>query len=61
LGKAPPPKAQQPSWEIFIAADLGLIVPIGDTGNRLSLDVGFAGAQRAHEGLYSLSVADSQH
>ena len=57
----PPPKARQPSWEIFIAADLGLIVPIGDTGNRLSLDVGFASAQRAHEGLYSLSVADAQH
>lgn len=59
-GTPPRPKAQQPSWEIFIAADLGLIVPIGDTGNRLSLDVGFASAQRAHEGLYSLSLADSQ-
>lgn len=56
----PPPKAQQPRWDVIIAADVGLIVPIGDTGNRLSLDVGFAGAQRAHEGLYSLSLADSQ-
>jgi hypothetical protein len=61
LQTPPPPKARQPSWEIYITADLGLIVPIGNTGNRLSLDLGFAGAQRAHEGLYSLSVADSQH
>jgi hypothetical protein len=61
LGKAPPPKAQQPSWEIFIAADLGLIVPIGDTGNRISVDVGMAKALRANQGLVSFSAADAQH
>lgn len=59
-GKLPPPTAKRPHLEFFVTADVGLIVPIGDTGNRISLDLGFASAQRANEGLYSLSLADSQ-
>lgn len=61
-GLPPPPRteAKLPTWDAFLTFDVGLIVPIGETGNRLSLDVGMAKALRANQGLASFSLADSQ-
>lgn len=61
-GLPPPPRteAKRRSWDAFLTFDVGVIVPIGETGNRLSLDVGMAKALRANQGLASFSLADSQ-
>lgn len=60
-GLPPPPRTEAllPTWDAFLTFDVGMIVPIGETGNRLSLDVGMAKALRANQGLASFSLADS--
>lgn len=49
-----------PRTELYLAGGLGLVVPVGDTGNRLSLDVSLGLALRDHTGIGSLSLADAQ-
>jgi hypothetical protein len=49
-----------PSTELYLAFGAGVLVPVGDTGNRLSLDVSVARALRDVAGLVSLSIADAQ-
>jgi hypothetical protein len=49
-----------PKTELFLAFDLGLVVPLGDTGNRLSADLGFAYATRGSAVVMSASVAEAQ-
>ncbi|MBK9035983.1 MAG: hypothetical protein IPL61_32835 [Myxococcales bacterium] len=46
--------------EVFWLADVGLVGVLGDTGQRLSVDLGWAGALVADELLIELSAADSQ-
>ena len=55
-----PPRHHVPVLDFYIGLDLGLIVPLGDTGNALSLDLGGAVPVRAHKLLLSASAADSQ-
>ena len=38
---------------------LGLGVPIGETGNRLSIDLGFAPALRSDTSALTLSIGDA--
>jgi hypothetical protein len=56
----PPPEnqARVPRTELFVATDVGVIIPTGDT-NRLSLDFGFAWATRAKDLVVSLNAADA--
>jgi hypothetical protein len=61
-GPPPPPVvAKTASWDAFLTFDADLLVPVGDTGNRISVDVGMAKALRANQGLVSFSAADAQH
>lgn len=46
--------------DVFWLADVGAVGVLGATGQRLSIDLGLAGALRAGEGLLELSAADSQ-
>ncbi len=46
---------------IYTFADVGLIVPLGDTGHELSLDLGAANGLLQKGGLAGLSIADSFH
>lgn len=57
-----PPSEPAPSvhTELYWFADAGAVGLIGDTGNRVSLDVGFAQPLTNSEGVYAISVADSQ-
>ena len=54
------PRYHVPKLDFYFGLDLGVIVPFGDTGNGLSLDLGAAVPVRAHELLMSASAADSQ-
>ena len=49
-----------PQTELYFYADLGLLAPIGDTGNRISLALGVAQALRRHVPFVALTAADSQ-
>ena len=57
---APSPRFHTPKLDLYLGLDLGLLVPLGDTGNRLSLDLGAAMALRARKLLSSVSAADTQ-
>jgi hypothetical protein len=46
--------------DIVFALDTGLVVPLGDTGNRISLDLGVAYALFTDDVLFALSAADGQ-
>lgn len=51
-----------PSTQLWIVGDVGLLVPIGDTGNQASVDLGLArtlGAEDANV-MGALSIADGQ-
>lgn len=50
-----------PRTELYLALGLGLVVPVGDTRNQLSLDLSLGRALRDGSGLGSLSIADAQH
>jgi len=50
-----------PRTEIYLVGGLGLVVPVGDTGNQLSLDVSLGRAMRDHSGIGALSIAEAQH
>jgi len=52
--------APAPRSDVFWVIDLGVVGVVGDTGNRVSVDLGMAGAMRAGEGLISISAADAQ-
>lgn len=54
------PTYDVPHFDFYLGLDLGLIVPIGDTGNALSLDLGAAFATRARKLLLSQSLGESQ-
>ena len=53
-------KRLRPRTELFVAFDFGLAVPLGDTGNRLSLDLGVAYPLRADDAIFEASFADAQ-
>jgi hypothetical protein len=55
-----PGKYAVPKLDFYIGVDLGLIGPLGDTGNAVSLDLGAAVPMRQHSLLLSASAADSQ-
>ena len=59
---APPEQTNlaRPRTELFVAFDLGFLVPLGSTGNTISADVGAAFAPRANDLVLSLSAADAQ-
>ena len=50
-----------PRTELYLALGLGLVVPVGDTGNQLSIDLSLGRAMRDRSGIGSLSIADAQH
>ena len=54
------PVFRTPAVDAFLTFDAGALVPIGDTGNRLSLDLGAAIALRAGQLLVSANTADAQ-
>ena len=57
----PPPSIYGvPHTDLFLGVDVGLLAPLGGTGNALSLDAGTALPLRAREVLLSASAADSQ-
>jgi hypothetical protein len=47
--------------EFYVYATIGTVVPLGDTGNALSLDFGLAKPLRDDTGYVGLSLADTQH
>jgi hypothetical protein len=47
--------------EVYWYGSLGLVVPLGDTENALSLDFGAAEALRDGAPFFGLSLADTQH
>lgn len=53
----PPPPVRS---DVFWVVDLGVVGVVGDTGNRVSLDAGFARAVRADDALVGVSIADGQ-
>ena len=58
--KLPGSTLHRPRTELFVALDLGFLVPLGATGNRLSGDVGLAYATQDNNLVVSLSAADAQ-
>lgn len=54
--RPPPQHLRAPRTELFIAADVGVVIPTGDVQNG-SLDLGLAFATRAKEVVMSLSAA----
>ncbi|HEU0032854.1 MAG TPA: hypothetical protein VFQ53_19615 [Kofleriaceae bacterium] len=54
------PQSRLPRTELFPYGSVGALVPVGATGNRLSVDAGFAIAVREDIGLMSLSFGDAQ-
>lgn len=49
-----------PHADVVLALDAGLVVPLSDTGNRLSLDLGIAYALFTDDTLLALSAAEAQ-
>jgi hypothetical protein len=60
LNQRAPQIFRKPTIELYLGFDVGAIVPLGDTGNALSLDLGAAIPMRARSVLISASTADSQ-
>lgn len=58
-GPPAPASNKIPKADLFPYVDAGLVIPIGDTGNRLSLDLGLAAALQSDTVLISLSAADA--
>lgn len=58
LGAPDPPRS--PRSDVFWLVDVGAVGLVGDTGNRLSIDLGMAGAMIVDDGVFALSVADGQ-
>ena len=56
----PKPDYAVPKLDLYLGLDLGVIVPFGDTGNRLSLDIGAAHPMRSRSMLVSASAGDQQ-
>jgi hypothetical protein len=54
------PEVHLPRTELYLIGDIGAIVPIGDTHNRLSADVGLAAALLHKGGLFALSLGEAQ-
>jgi hypothetical protein len=54
------PRFRTPKAEIYLIAGLGVVVPLGDTDNRLSLDVSVGKALREGAGVIALTAADRQ-
>ena len=46
---------------LYLTIDPGFVVPLGDTGHALSLDVGLAFGARGGTGFEALSIADRVH
>ncbi len=46
--------------ELYVIADGGAVGLLGDTGNRISIDLGYALALRADEVVIAASIADAQ-
>lgn len=60
-GPAPAPDGPDaPRSDVFWTVDVGLVGLLGDTGNRVSLDLGLAAAIRASDGVLALSLGDRQ-
>ena len=47
--------------EFYLYGSLGVDVPLGDTDNAVSLDLGVAGSLRDGAPFFGLSLADTQH
>lgn len=47
--------------EFYVYGSIGTVVPLGDTGNALSLDFGAAESLRDGAPFFALSLADTQH
>ncbi|MFN0252247.1 MAG: hypothetical protein ACKV2T_35560 [Kofleriaceae bacterium] len=47
--------------ELYVYGSIGTVVPLGDTGNALSLDFGVAKPLRDDTAFAGLSLADTQH
>jgi hypothetical protein len=59
----PPPEPSRhsvPHVDVYLGLDLGLLVPIGDTGNRLSVDLGAAKPLLSRSLVLSASAGESQ-
>lgn len=50
----------RPSWDCFVIANVGFVVPVGHTGNRIAADLGGALSLRTPDLIVSLSAADAQ-
>lgn len=46
---------------VFVTFEPGFVVPLGDTGHALSLEIGTAAVLAGSGGYFTLSVADSAH
>lgn len=58
---ASPPPPTAPRSEFYVYGSIGTVVPLGDTGNALSLDLGIAQSLRDGAPFLGLSLADTQH
>jgi hypothetical protein len=58
-----PPQPDKPELvsELYVYATIGAGVPLGDTGNALSLDFGLAKPLRDDTAYVGLTLADTQH
>lgn len=55
-----PREERDPRTELYIYGSIGTAVPLGDTGNALSLDFGVAESLRDGAPFFALSLADTQ-
>jgi hypothetical protein len=58
--RPPQPERIYLKSEIYVYGSIGTVVPLGDTGNALSLDFGVAKPLREESAFVGLSLADSQ-
>ena len=59
-GQMPPTEPEAVGRALYWYLDGGFVALLGDTGNRLSLDVGVLSSLFSDHGLYSLSIAEAQ-
>ena len=56
-----PREERSPQSELYVYGSIGTAVPLGDTGNALSLDFGVAESLRDGAPFFGLTLADTQH
>jgi hypothetical protein len=54
------PTLATPVTDVFLAVDVGVVVPVASTGNRVSVDLGLGDALMSDQEIIETSLADGQ-